>query len=464
MHCEDEGDLDLYEQLRLEAFHQTWSKIQSTINEVLKGINLKLFDQVLQWVKESFSLVRAIGRPHHAEVQLSYPLLTDVICKRIPTAFILTKNAEFVDDITTFRDLAGHLESNGCHLAKLSATELSAKHGVGGCFRSLLRQLLSDVPDVAGVSALVSWYCEAENYDQSIIVIIDDLEQCSGDVLGELVMMLSEWVIKIRIFFVMGIATTLDAPKKLLSSEALQRLEPCKLTLGSPSDRMNALVEAILVKPCAGFCIGHEVAMFLRNYFFRHDGTITSFISALKLACSKHFSLEPLSFLCVGMLEEDCEEFWRDKFEALPQQIRKYAFGFPSCASAKISSNSSNNIVEGLSKLLKLQNDWGSVLLCLYEAGRHDKVQLLDIFCEAVNPDLQTENVLFVSEVTCENLSGVKSGCGKGSMAQVMNTIRHLPMETLLHVLEVWSNHLKGMSEINDKVKELQSTTIGADS
>ncbi|TKW29640.1 hypothetical protein SEVIR_3G409401v4 [Setaria viridis] len=212
---------------------------------------------------------------------------------------------------------------------------------------------------------------------------------------------------------------------------------------------MNALVEVILVKPCAGFCIGHEVAMFLRNYFFRHDGTITSFISALKLACSKHFSLEPLSFLCLGMLEEDCEEFWRDKFEALPQQILKYAFGLPSCASAKNSSNSSNNMVEGPSKLLKLQKDWGSVLLCLYEAGRHDKVQLLDIFCEAVSPNLHTENVLFVSKVTCENLSGVKSRCGEGFIAQVMNMIRYLPMKTLLHVHEVWGYHLKGMSEDN---------------
>ncbi|CAN6343884.1 unnamed protein product [Urochloa humidicola] len=454
---EDEGDLEQYEQLRLESFHRTWSKIQSTIDEVLRGINLKLFDQVLQWVKETFALVRATGRPHHAEVQQSYPLLTDVICKRIPTAFILTKNAEFVDDIMTFQDLAGHLESNGCHLAKLSAAELSAKHGVGGCFRSLLRQLLSDVPDVASVSALASWYCEAENYDQPIVVIIDDLEQCSGDVLGELVLMLSEWVIKIRIFFVMGIATTMDAPKKILSTESLQRLEPCKLTLGSLSDRMNALVEAILVKPCSGFCIGHEVAMFLRNYFLRHDGTITSFISALKLACSKHFSLESLSFLCIGMLEEDCEEFWSDQFEAFPQQMWKYAFGLPSCASANKSTNSSSNMVEGLSKLLKLQKEWGSVLLCLYEAGRHDKVQLLDIFCEAVNPDLQTENALFASKAACEKLSGVKSG--EGSIAQVTNTIRHLTVETLLHVLEVWSNHLKGMNEINDKVKELQSTT-----
>lgn len=27
----------------------------------------------------------------------------------------------------------------------------------------------------------------------------------------------------------------------------------------------------------------------------------------MQLACSKHFSVEPLSFLCMGMLEEDRE-------------------------------------------------------------------------------------------------------------------------------------------------------------
>ncbi|KAL6882660.1 hypothetical protein ACP4OV_011350 [Aristida adscensionis] len=449
----DEENEELYHHLRLEAFHRTWSKIQSTIDEVLRGINLKLFDQVLQWVHESFSAIRTVAKPCHTQVQQPYPLLTDVICTRIPTAFVLTKNAEFVDDITTFRDLAEHLNSNGCHLAKLSAAELSEKHGVGGCFRNLLRQLLPDVPDVADISALASWYCDSENYDKPIIIIIDDLEQCSGDVLGELVTMLSEWVIKIPIFFVMGIATTLDAPRKLLSSEALQRLDPCKLTLGSPSDRMNALVEAILVRPCAGFCISHEVAGFLRNYFFRHDGTITSFISALKLACSKHFSMEPLSFLCMGMLEADCEEFWRDKFEALPQAMQKYASTLPSCASEKNSSNSDNNIVDGLRELLKLQKDWSSVILCLYEAGRHDKVQLLDIFCEAVDPSLQTQNA-----------SNSSLASAKGFIPQAINTIRYLPMETLLRVLEVWSINLNGMSEVIDKVKELQSTTIGVDS
>lgn len=45
-------------------------------------------------------------------------------------------------------------------------------------------------PKVADISALASWYCGVDNYDKPIVVIIDDLEQCSGDVLGELVMML----------------------------------------------------------------------------------------------------------------------------------------------------------------------------------------------------------------------------------------------------------------------------------
>ncbi|KAM0839712.1 hypothetical protein ACQ4PT_060135 [Festuca glaucescens] len=465
---DDEGDMELYEQLRLEAFHRTWSKIQSTINEVLRGINLKLFDQVLRWVQESFSTVRSVMRPCPAEIQQPYPLLTDVICRKIPTAFVLTKNAEFVDDVTTFRDLSDHLESNGCHLAKLSSTELSGKHGVAGCLRSLLRQLLSDVPDVADVSALASWYCGAKNYDQPIIIVIDDLEQCSGDVLGELVMTLSEWVIKIPIFFVMGIATTLDAPRKLLSSEALQQLYPCQLTMGSPSERMNALVEAILVKPCAGFCISHEVAVFLKNYFFRHDGTITSFISALKLACSKHFSVEPLSFLCMGTLEEDCENFWRDKFGALPQAMQKQAFGLPSCTRENNSIKPGNNLVEGLSALMKLQRDWSSVLSCLYEAGRHGKVQLLDVFCEAINPDLHTQkdsNVeLPMSKVTNGNLPSRNSGAGRRFLPQALDTVRYMPMETLFHVLKVWSIHLEGMNEINDKVKELQSTTTSATS
>lgn len=55
---------------------------------------------------------------------------------------------EFVDDIQTFGDLAQHLKSHGCHVANLSSLDFSAKMGVGGPLRRLLRQFLMSSTDV----------------------------------------------------------------------------------------------------------------------------------------------------------------------------------------------------------------------------------------------------------------------------------------------------------------------------
>lgn len=89
---------------------------------------------------------------------------------------------------------------------------------------------------------------------------------------------------KIPVILIMGVATTLDAPRNILSSNVLQKLCPCNFTLGSPAERMDTFVEAALVRQCSGFAIGHKVAVFLRNYFLNHDGTLTSFVRALKVS------------------------------------------------------------------------------------------------------------------------------------------------------------------------------------
>lgn len=98
-----------------------------------------------------------------------------------------------------------------------------------------------------------------------------------------LVIISSEWVVKIPIILIMGVATTTDAPRNTLSSNALQYLSPTKFILRSPAERLDAIIEAVLVKQCSGFYLGHKVALFLRNCFLRQDGTLTSFIRALKV-------------------------------------------------------------------------------------------------------------------------------------------------------------------------------------
>ena len=79
---------------------------------------------------------------------------------------------------------------------------------------------------------------------------------------------------------------TLDTPKSILSSKAVQHLSPFKFFLGSPADRLDAIIKAVLVKPCSGFLVGHRVAALIRNCFLRQDGTLTSLVRAVKVGGS----------------------------------------------------------------------------------------------------------------------------------------------------------------------------------
>ena len=56
---------------------------------------------------------------------------------------------ELVDDLLTFKDLGLHLKSHGCHVANLSSFDFSAKSGIDGCLRGLLRQFLLASLDVS---------------------------------------------------------------------------------------------------------------------------------------------------------------------------------------------------------------------------------------------------------------------------------------------------------------------------
>lgn len=93
----------------------------------------------------------------------------------------------------------------------------------------------------------------------------------------------SEWVNRVPIIVIFGVATTVDSLRNILPSHVLHHLCPCKFVLGPPADRIDSVIEAVLVKHCAIFSIGYKVALFLKNNFSNKDGTLTSFIRALKV-------------------------------------------------------------------------------------------------------------------------------------------------------------------------------------
>ncbi|KAG2398159.1 Origin of replication complex subunit 3 [Vigna angularis] len=446
-------DLHLFQQLQIEAFDIVWEKIESTIKGVLRDLNANVFNSIQQWVLECFNTTKLLGQHTIAEATRSFPVLNNTTHGQLFTAFIVTRNIEFVDDMLTFEELGHFLKSHGCHVAKLSSLEFSLKNGIAGCLKALLREFVGCVIDVgasvsssADISILASWYREHVNYNKPLVLIINDLGRCSGSVLTDFILMLSEWIVKVPIIFIFGVATIVDTPRNILPSHALERLCPSSFMLGTPAERMDAVVEAVLVKHCTMFSIGHKVAVFLRNYFINQDGTITSFIRALKVACLLHFSMEPLSLIHGRALAEDQKE---GKSAVSPETLLKYIDELPLYARNQIADHhTKKSTAEALSELVTMQKLWSTAVLCLYEAGKYSRVRLLDLFCEALSQD----KYLSTGPDCCV---GNERNCGLD-----------LPAVMLYQLIENWEKLTADISEvmkllllkIHEKLKVLQSS------
>ncbi|CAA0830465.1 Origin of replication complex subunit 3 [Striga hermonthica] len=214
--------------LPLETFKCLWSKTESIIKEVLRNLNADVFDDICKWLHASFDAIRACRALNLGSATRPYPIMNGasnasaISFRQIFTALLFTKNMEFVDDILAFEDLGVHLRSNGCYVAKLTSSEFSAKNGVGGCLRTLLRQFLMLGVDAPDMSILASWYSEQD--EKPLVVIIEDVERCCGSVLKDFIVMLREWVVKVPVILILGVATTFDALRNTLSSNTLSDL------------------------------------------------------------------------------------------------------------------------------------------------------------------------------------------------------------------------------------------------
>ncbi|KAG6434022.1 hypothetical protein SASPL_105642 [Salvia splendens] len=495
---------------RFETFKLLWSNTESIIKDVLKNLNTTVFDGIDKWVHASFDAIRACRTPDFTTAMSMYPIPNNVpIGAQIFTALLFTKNVESVDDISTFADLGAHMRSSGCLVANLTSIDFSAKNGVGGCLKTLLRQFLLAGIDAPEMSILASWYNEQENYDKPLIVIIDDVERCSSSVLNDFILMLSaglrlqysltckwknlaidrEWVIKVPIILVLGVATSVDALRNILCSSACLYLSVCEFNLGTPAERMDAVIEAVLLRSCQSFNIGKHVATFLRNYFLRHDGTLTLFVKALKIVTAQQVFSEPLSFVLRKLVNEEGTEarltflfflFVYHLIELLythylifqgldgdnillREPAMKRALELPSLQRFWETSGNSIDWVSALSELKRLHQLWSSLVMCLYEIGRYRKISLLDLYCEMLKLKQQNFGANDLNLVEKDYSTSVHNyqspGCllDKGYIVRAFQMLRDLSAMELCKILDRWEMLTRGIEKIHEKVKELQS-------
>ncbi|KAL3642572.1 Origin recognition complex subunit 3 [Castilleja foliolosa] len=455
--------------LRLETFNFLWSKTESIIKDVLRNLNANVFDEIYKWVNVSFEAIRACRMLDSTGATLSYPILngssiaTTFTSRQIYTALIFTKNMEIVDDILTFEDLGAHLRSQGCYVSNLTSSDLTSKNGVGGCLKTLLRQFLMAGIDAPDMSVLASWYTEQD--EKPLVIIIEDVERCCGSVLNDFIIMLREWVVKVPITLILGVATTVDVLRNVLSSNTYLDLSVCEFSLGTPAEKMDAVIEAVFLKNCESFSIGKNLSTFLRNYFLRHDGTLTLFVKALKIAMVQHIYGEPSSLTLRKLVVEedekgpDCEGIIRK------ESVRRRILDLPSLQRCSQPSVNNADLSSGLSELRRLRKLWSSTVMCLFEVGKFRKITLLDLYCETLQPEpcnssasdyMQSAKDKAISSHNHHLAGSLQSG---GYVVWALLKVRELPSAELRKLLNRWEVLTRGITEIHEKVKELQSLT-----
>ncbi|GFP83155.1 origin of replication complex subunit 3 [Phtheirospermum japonicum] len=422
--------------LRLETFNFLWSKTESIIKDVLRNLNANVFDEIYKWVNLSFDAIRACRTLDFTSATRPYPVLNGAsIARQIHTALLFTKNMEIVDDILTFEDLGVHLRSQGCYVANLTSSDFTSKNGVGGCLKTLLRQFLMAGIDAPDMSILASWYTEQD--EKPLVIIIEDVERCCGSVLNDFIIMLREWVVKAPITLILGVATTIDVLRNVLSSNTYLNLSVSEFNLGTPAEKMDAVIEAVFLKNCESFSIGRNVSTFLRNYFLRHDGTLTLFVRALK--------------------GSDCEGVIRK------ESVRRRILDLPSLQRCSQPSANNADLSSGLSELRRLRKLWSSTVMCLFEVGKYQKITLLDLYCKTLQPEPCNSSASdYTQSAKDENISSrnhnfagsLQSG---GYVVWAFQKVRDLPSVELCKLLNRWEVLTRGITEIHEKVKELQS-------
>ncbi|XP_022882877.1 origin of replication complex subunit 3-like [Olea europaea var. sylvestris] len=270
--------------------------------------------------------------------------------------------------------------------------------------------------------------------------------------------MLREWVIKIPIILIVGVAT-LDALRNTLASNALQCLFPRGFTLGTPAERMDAIVEAVLLKHYHGFSIGKQVTTFLRSFFLRHDGTLTSFIRALKIVMVQHLLVEPVSFALVGLINEEDTKSFGGENTLLRETMVKRCLDLPSYQRSSRSNRNGDIWDCGLSELKRFRKLWVCMAMCLYEVGKNYKITLLDLYCDMLEPELLNSGTPCHFELEKDDHSlfgGLQKG---GFVNQIIQIVRGLPAVELCELLKSWETLTRSITKLNEKVKELQSLT-----
>nr|XP_015209156.1 PREDICTED: origin recognition complex subunit 3 [Lepisosteus oculatus] len=312
--------------LRFQTCQSLWEQMKTEVEVFQEELNKKILDRLLEFARKTTATSRSTADDWASRMRSS----------EIPTA-ALVLGVNVPDHDVTLRRLSELLQQSATpFVVSLQSKECSAlKQMVQkvllqlmGCTVSLDEEeeeqpALSEAADLprkrahCSLATLCDWYqavqkkaavpspCKSrgspgDGVGQSppVVVIFKDFEGFNPRVLQDFIIICSQYIQKLPLTFVFGIATSPitihhvlpHSVSSLLCIELFQSV-PC-------TEHLAMVIDKLVLTTQFPLKLSGKVLRVLIGIFLYHDFSVRNFIKGLQLALLEHFYNSPLSVLC----------------------------------------------------------------------------------------------------------------------------------------------------------------------
>ncbi|XP_078617874.1 origin recognition complex subunit 3-like [Branchiostoma floridae x Branchiostoma japonicum] len=302
---------------RCETYQILWEDMNKDIEALQTDIHKKVFDDLVGYVGST-----------HPGFCLGEETQHKVSSNEIPTAALVT-GVNMPDHGMIFSNLTSLLQDNITpYVARLQAKDCSAmKNIMSKVIMQFMgnKELLDDDDDEVQVKrisptmpVLCGWYADSVKRSQSpnkspskkrktsygqyppLVIVMEDLEGFPAQVLQDFIIICSQYLSRLPLVLVFGIATTVTAVHTLLPHSVSSLLCMEKFQAQPSTEYLSQVINKTLLSTKYPFKLGHRVFQLLLDIFLYHDFSVVNFIRGLQFAMLEHF-FNDLGMLCCGV-------------------------------------------------------------------------------------------------------------------------------------------------------------------
>ncbi|XP_070190846.1 origin recognition complex subunit 3-like [Littorina saxatilis] len=328
--------------LQYEVFQHVWEAVDTEIQILRSDLNSKMFEDLLVFVGDGHRRVQRQGS-----------------VREIPAAALIT-GVNTPDHGVMFSNLAVMLRERVTPLvATLRSKDCTS---VKALLSKLLAQLLSQ-PELASLddeddsstatSSLCSMATLVKHYESfsknvqsprksptkkrrmtsdcatapPVTIILEDTESFSAAILQDFVVTCSNYLDRLPLVLVLGIATSVTAVHRLLPTAVSSLLCMEKFQAPPSTQYLTLLIDKILMTNKFPFKLGPKVFQLLLDMFLCHHFSVINFISAFQYCMMEHYTHNPLSQFCcpTEMIAQVVKQLTNDdvhRLQRLPSVMR----------------------------------------------------------------------------------------------------------------------------------------------